>query len=77
VTDTPDPTEHQIDMLKLLLSEAREERDRLREVLTKILTEGDVSILTGPLGDYLGLDYSTVDLTEGEATYLRAPREAP
>jgi len=40
-------------------------------ILGRILTTGDVGVYTAADGSrFLGLDYSTVDLTDAEAAYL-------
>jgi hypothetical protein len=40
-------------------------------ILARILTTGDVGVYTAADGSrFLGLDYSTVDLTDAEAAYL-------
>jgi hypothetical protein len=42
-------------------------------ILARILTTGDAAVYTAADGSrFLGLDYSTVDLTDAEAAYLEA-----
>lgn len=47
------------------------ELELARRILARILTTGDVGVYTAADGSrFLGLDYSTVDLTNAEAAYL-------
>lgn len=73
MTDTDPHGDYARAALTRELVDARRIARLAGRILARILTTGDAAVYTAADGSrFLGLDYSTVDLTDAEAAYLEA-----